>query len=217
MRTLFSLILFIVFSLTSFWLLSEKHIEPTNFVSLIICSSVISLVISYFDEIQELSIGGNSIVKLREAKKELQVTIDELKTLRVSTFRMLLLKCLDHSGGWGSSYLVDVRAKYFFSLVREIKDSGCFDDLKSEIEKPLTSLLKSQLNKFYAIFHDKGFEEVDFPKPMFFYIELNSDKINKVHQNLSPAPTFDQKKAQLLDAIDTYADLFKILNEVKAQ
>ncbi|MFX5004091.1 hypothetical protein ABTC25_12525 [Acinetobacter baumannii] len=99
MRTFFSLSLFAVFSLVSFLLLQEKHIQSSDFVLLIISSSVIALVISYFDDIQELSIGGNSIVKLREARNELQVTIDELKTIKKSTFRMLLLKSLDYSGG----------------------------------------------------------------------------------------------------------------------
>lgn len=214
MKTLISLLLFGVFSLVSFWLLLEKHIVSSDFVLLIISSSIIALVISYFDDIQELSIGGNSIVKLNEARKELQVTIDELNTIRISTFRMLLLKCLDHSGGWGSSHLLEVRANYFFSLVNEIKDSGCFDDLKNEIAKPLKILLKCQLDEFYALFHNKKFDEVDFPKPMFFYIELNSDHINKVHQNRTPALSFDEKKLELLEAIDTYTNLFKILNEV---
>ncbi|MDM8396131.1 MULTISPECIES: hypothetical protein [Acinetobacter calcoaceticus/baumannii complex] len=216
MRTFFSLSLFAVFSLVSFLLLQEKHIQSSDFVLLIISSSVIALVISYFDDIQELSIGGNSIVKLREARNELQVTIDELKTIKKSTFRMLLLKSLDYSGGWGSSHLVDSRAEYFFSLVNEIKEAGCFEELKTEIEKPLEILLKLQLNGFYSLFHNKIFEEDDFPKPMFFYIELNSDLINKVHQNRSPALPFDQKKEEILGAIDTYAKLFLIWKEVKS-
>ncbi|MBD3843222.1 MAG: hypothetical protein IE909_15340 [Campylobacterales bacterium] len=216
MRTLISLSLFIIFSLVSFWLLRGKLIQSSDFVLLIISSSVIALVISYFDDIQELSIGGNSIVKLREARKELQVTIDELKKIKISTFRMLLLKSLDDSGGWRSINLVDSSAKYFFSLIDEIKEAGCFDDLKHEIEMPLSILLKAQLNRFYALFHNKRFEDDEFPKPMFFYIELSPDLINKVHQNMTPAPSFDEKKENLLAALDTYTKLFKILKEVQA-
>lgn len=216
MKTFFSLSLFVVFSLVSFWLLQEKHIQSGDFVLLIVSSSVIALVISYFDDIQELSIGGNGIVKLKEARKELQITIDELKTIKISTFRMLLLKSLSDSGGFGSIYLVDSRAEYFFSLVNEIKEAECFDELKKEIEKPLIMLLKSQLNAFYSLFQNKRFEGSEFPKPMFFYIELHSDIINKVHQNRTPVLPFDQKKEEILDAIDTYAKLFIIWKEVGA-
>ncbi|UGQ31492.1 hypothetical protein [Acinetobacter calcoaceticus] len=113
MRTLFALIMFVLFSFVSFILLKAEYIESNDFVLLIIFSAVIALVISYFDEIQELSIGGN-IVKLKEAKQELEVTIEQLKSIKESTFRMLLLKSLHHSGGLGSSNLVDSRADYFF-------------------------------------------------------------------------------------------------------
>ncbi|EOD8439663.1 hypothetical protein ACGBVN_003753, partial [Acinetobacter baumannii] len=111
MRIIFSLITFVLFSFISFILLRNKYIEPNHFVILIIFSAIVSAIIAYFDEVQELSIGGN-IVKLKEAKKELQVTIDQLKSIKVSTYRMLLLKSLHFSGVFGSSHLVDSRAEY---------------------------------------------------------------------------------------------------------
>ncbi|EGT98455.1 hypothetical protein ABNIH4_20004 [Acinetobacter baumannii ABNIH4] len=195
MRIIFSLITFILFSFVSFILLKDKYIDQNHFVILIIFSAIVSAIIAYFDEVQELSIGGN-IVKLKEAKKELQVTIDQLKSIKVSTYRMLLLKSLHSSGGFGSSHLVDSRAEYFFSLINEIKQSDCFNDLKSEIQVQLTRLLIDQLNKFYPIFHDKQFNDSDeFPKPTVFYIDLKNEIIDKVHQNRTPVISFDQKKA----------------------
>ncbi|NLH05768.1 hypothetical protein [Acinetobacter baumannii] len=215
MRIFFSSITFVSFSCISFILLKDKYIEPNHFVTLIIFSTILSLIIAYFDEVQELSIGGN-IVKLREAKKELQVTIDQLKSIKVSTYRMLLLKSLHSSGVFGSSYLVDSRAEYFFTLINEIIESDCFDDLKSEIKVPLISLLIDQLNKFYPLFHDKQFNDGDeFPKPMVFYIDLKNEIIDKVHQNRTPVIPFDQKKQEIVAAIDNYAALFTLLKEVE--
>ncbi|MER8074771.1 hypothetical protein [Acinetobacter pittii] len=215
MRTLFALIMFVLFSSASFILLKYEYIESNDFVLLIIFSAVIALVISYFDEIQELSIGGN-IVKLKEAKHELQVTIEQLKSIKESTFRMLLLKSLHHSGGFGSGNLVDSRADYFFSLINEIKQADCFDDLKSEIKEPLQKLLKSQLNNFYALFHGKEFNDSDiYPKPMAFYIDLNPEIINKVHQFRTPVIPFLEKKEEIISAIKTYAEFYVLLKEVE--
>lgn len=215
MRILFSLITFILFSFVSFILLKDKYIEPNHFVILIIFSAIVSAIIAYFDEVQELSIGGN-IVKLKEAKKELQVTIDQLKSIKVSTYRMLLLKSLQSSGGFGSSHLVDRRAEYFFSLTNEIKQSECFNDLKSEIKVQLIRLLNDQLNKFYSLFHDKQFNDSDeFPKPTVFYIDLKKEIIDKVHQNQTPVIPFEKKKEEIVSAIDNYAALYLLLKEVE--
>lgn len=213
MRIISSLFLFLFFSGISFWLMHAKYIQSGDFVLLVVISSVIALIISYFDSIQELSIGGN-IVKLKEAKKELEVTIEELKSVKISTFRMLLLRSLNYSGVWGSSHLVDTRADYFFSLIKEIKDAGCFDDLKQEISTQLKILLKMQLDRFYKIFYDKNFDNDSFPLPMHFYIDLSSEVINKVHQNQTPVKPFEDKKQEILQAIDTYAKLFIIFKEI---
>lgn len=178
--------------------LRNKYIEPNHFVILIIFSAIVSAIIAYFDEVQELSIGGN-IVKLKEAKKELQVTIDQLKSIKVSTYRMLLLKSLHFSGVFGSSHLVDSRAEYFFSLINEIKQSDCFNDLKSEIKVQLTRLLIDQLNKFYPLFYGKQFNDSDeFPKSTVFYIELKDEIIDKVHQKRTPVIPLIKKSRKLL-------------------
>ncbi|MCK0808568.1 hypothetical protein [Acinetobacter baumannii] len=212
---MFSLITFVLFSFISFILLRNKYIEPNHFVILIIFSAIVSAIIAYFDEVQELSIGGN-IVKLKEAKKELQVTIDQLKSIKVSTYRMLLLKSLHFSGVFGSSHLVDSRAEYFFSLINEIKQSDCFNDLKSEIKVQLTRLLIDQLNKFYPLFYGKQFNDSDeFPKSTVFYIELKDEIIDKVHQKRTPVIPFDQKKQEIVTAIDNYAALYILFKEVE--
>lgn len=175
---------------------------------------VIALVIPNFGDIQELSIGGN-IVKLKEANKELQDTIEQLKSIKLSTFRMLLLKSLHGSGTWGSGSLVDPRSQYFFSLIMEIKEAGCFSDLKQEIEKQLQILIKIQLNNFFRLFNNREFEKGDeYPKAMYFYIALNNEIIDKVHSRRTPAVTFDQKKQEIISAIDTYAQLYIIASEV---
>jgi len=214
MRTFFSLFLFIVFAFVSFWLLQKNLIHSNDFVLLVISSSVIALVISYFDEIQELSIGGN-IVKLKEANKELQETIEQLKSIKLSTFRMLLLKSLHGSGTLGSGSLVDSRSQYFFSLIVEIKEAGCFSDLKQEIEKQLKMLINIQLNSFFRLFNNRKFEEgEEYPKAMYFYVALNNEIIDKVRANQTPKIAFDQKKQEIISAIDTYAQLYIIASEV---
>lgn len=77
-------------------------------------------------------------------------------------------------------------------------------------------MLIDQLNKFYPIFHDKQFNDSDeFPKPTVFYIDLKNEIIDKVHQNRTPVISFDQKKQEIVAAIDNYAALYILLKEVE--
>lgn len=215
MRTVFSLALFVIFSFVSFLLLKEDYLKSNDFVLLIVFSAIIALVISYFEEIQELSIGGN-IVKLKEANRELKVTIEQLKAIKVSTFRMLLLKSLHHSGGFGVTSIVDSRVDYFLSLISEIKGAECFEDLKSEIKEPLETLLKDQLRRFHGLFYNKIFiDGDDFPKPMNLYVDLTPEKIEIVYSNHTPPIPFDQKKQAIIDGLDAYKKLYLLFKEVE--
>lgn len=213
MKLISSLLIFGVFSLISFLLLNGGFIESRDFVVLISLSAVVSLVAPYFGEIQEFSIGGN-LVKLKEANEELSATIEQVKQIKISMFRMLLLKSLQHSGGFGSSSLVDSRVEYFCSLIKEINEANCFEDLKMEIGVPLRNLIKSQLGGFYRLFEGKEFEGDQYPKAMQFYIALNENIIDLVAKNRTPPMPFKEKKQDILSAIDAYAQLYGIAKNV---
>lgn len=213
-RLIVGIAFLIVANILSYYLLSKKLIGGPEFVVLVIALTMTALVIIYIHQIQELSIGGN-IIKLKEAKIELQVTIDQLKSIKLSTYRMLLLKSLYHSGVFGSSDLVDSRVNYFLILLNEIKEADSFFDLKSEIKEQLQKLLKDQISNFYGLFYDRNFNDGDeFPKPMFFYIELTKEIIEKVKKNQTPIVPYDIKKKELIAAIDAYAKLYVLLTEV---
>lgn len=213
-RLVVGILFLLVANISSYFLLSKNMIGGPEFVVLVIAFTMTSLVIIYIHQIQELSIGGN-IIKLKEAKIELQVTIDQLKSMKLSTYRMLLLKSLQLSGGLGSSNLVDSRVNYFLILVNEIKEAECFIELKFEIKKQLQILLNLQISRFYGLFYGRNFNEGDeFPKPTFFYIELNNEIIEKVKENQTPIVPFDLKKKEIIDAIEAYAKLYAIFAEV---
>ena len=213
-RLIVGIVFLIVANILSYYLLSKKMIGGPEFVVLVIALTMTALVIIYIHQIQELSIGGN-IIKLKEAKIELQVTIDQLKSIKLSTYRMLLLKSLHHSGGFGSGSLVDSRVNYFSILINEIKEADCFLELKSEIKQQLQILLEGQLDNFYALFHGQKFaNDNGFPKPTLFYIDLNQKIIEKVHENRTPVIPFEEKKQEIIAAIKAYSELYVIYNEV---
>ncbi|MFK7207901.1 hypothetical protein ABB017_18195 [Acinetobacter baumannii] len=75
-----------------------KKINGTEFVALVIGSMFTCLIVNFLDQIQELSIGGN-LVKLKDAKSEVEKSIEQLKTFRLETYRYFLSSALQLSGG----------------------------------------------------------------------------------------------------------------------
>lgn len=114
-KYVFLILIFSLMCWLSFYLLNMKKINGTEFVALVIGSMFTCLIVNFLDQIQELSIGGN-LVKLKDAKSEVEKSIEQLKTFRLETYRYFLSSALQLSGGWGTIGFIDDRAKRFIEL-----------------------------------------------------------------------------------------------------
>ncbi|CAI0696287.1 Uncharacterised protein [Serratia fonticola] len=105
----------------SLLLLLFRFLAGAEFVSFVIASAVLTIIIKMLPEISEFSLAGNT-VKLRKKLDEAQRLTDELKALKLSTLRTLFQLLLRHPGGFGAEY-GDHRLPEFFDFYDEIKDT----------------------------------------------------------------------------------------------
>ncbi|PTV47974.1 hypothetical protein DBL02_00085 [Acinetobacter oleivorans] len=206
-----SILLLSFFSLSgfSYRLLFLDQIQSPEFVVLIIASMFICLIGYFLKEIQEFSIGGN-LVKLKQAKDEVNEAIEQLKNFRIEAFRLFLLKAIEYPGGWARTGLKDERVESFIKLYTQIVNAKCDDDLREKIKKTNEQLLKDHLYELLKL--DKELEKVflnkDNPEPSRILLEINNEMLTNYEKRM--AWTRCQVEAELSESISEYTALFNI-------
>lgn len=206
---------FIILSMISYRLLYLSQIQSSEFVVLIIASMFICLAGYYLKEIQEFSIGGN-IVKLRDAKNDLDEAVDRLQRFQLETLRMLLKKSLQFGGGFGSIGFKDERAEYIISLVEEIKKSGYFNQLISEINHVVNILINShlkQLSEINRAFRIRWFADQtnNYPSPDKLRLSISENMIEEYSE--SKKKDTNDIEAQIIESINLYVQIYNIKKE----
>lgn len=218
MRIFLSIIIGVLITGLGIFFLYNGKLSGTESVVLILGGVIIGLIIYFSSEIQEFSIAGNA-VKLREIRSEAIRTIDELKRARTETFRLMLVQVLKLSGGWGSESKVEERVKDFLNTYDVIVKFECVDDLSDDIRKALRVLITSQYNNLCFIHQS----EQRIPKdnlddlwqPQDLYIQLKDQMIENICSRTSPHPEFFEVKKDVINALDSYKELYLIYKKLQ--
>jgi len=209
-------IFFFILCGVSYRLLFLEQIKGTEFVALIIAAMFTCLIINFLDEIQELSIGGN-LLKLKEAKSEVNATIEQLKLFRIEAFRLFLSNAAEFPGGWGSIGFIDDRAEKFIKLFKQIESVGVIDELKKEINAVTLLILDNHLRRLLDIDPKGELSQQFYSKKMTTYpsekqilIAIKSEYIDASmnHYNW----TKERVEEEFNNAIDIYTALLSIQN-----
>jgi hypothetical protein len=132
-RTFFAVCFFILINCLNGFLSYIRYFTSTEFITVFSIVSVISMVIYFAAEVQEISLVGN-VVKLREVKKEAEQAIENLQASSISTFAFLLDISKNFSGGFASNITPkDERLDNFYFLYENIKKAGVEKELKDRI------------------------------------------------------------------------------------
>lgn len=132
-RLAFSIFLGIEVLSGGFQLLMWGKISGTEFVTLTIGIIIICLAIAMIGNIEELSVGGN-IIKLREAKKEADDTLEEIHNAQANLFTLMLLQSRKISGAFDTIRKVkDPRVDGFWKTYEAIKNAKLDKKVRTEI------------------------------------------------------------------------------------
>ena len=152
----------------SYWLLSHKMIEGSDFVSLTITVLVAAFLLTFLPDLSEVSIAG-IVIKLREAKREAELTIGQLQKLLEATFEPQLDAVRMSSGGFvADAYATkDSRIDSFSRLLESIQKAGLTEALKPKIVENAKFFAKEQLKIIERLSGNDGrYSEVsDLPPP----------------------------------------------------
>ena len=198
--------------------LYNGKLNGTESVVLILGGVLIGLIVYFSSEIQEFSIAGNA-VKFKELRGEALKTIDELKQARAETFRLMLVQVLKFGGGYGGSSIVEPRVKDFLNIYDVIVKFGCVDDLSDDIKKALCVLIAEQYNKLDFI-HKTGARAPNDSldglwQPQDLYIQLKDQMIDDLRSGKTSKPDFLQVKTDVMNAVDSYKELYSIYKKLK--
>ncbi|WP_000093713.1 hypothetical protein [Acinetobacter baumannii] len=203
------LIFFVALSGFSYRLLYLDQIKSPEFVVLIIASLFICLIGYFLKEIQEFSIGGN-LVKLKQAKDEVDEAIEQLKTFRIEAFRLFLLKAIDFPGGWARPGLKDERVESFIQLYTQIVHAKCDQELKDEIKKTNEKLLKDHLRELLTLDTEleKKFINNEKPDPTQILLEINGEMLTNYEKRMGWTKSCVEQEFK--ESMDEYTTLFNI-------
>lgn len=176
-------------------LLDTGKLTGAEFVSLISVFAVISLLVTFSDQVQEFSIAG-AMVKLKEVKQEAGQAINELKQARTTTFKFLLKLTLRPSGGF-KRLNSDNRPENFWPLYEEIKQFDHQDELSEEIYEVVNELITSQLNVICVLTRIE-IDRTTLPSPRDLKIQIDQSTIS------------DDQKKDLETASVEYKKLFNL-------
>lgn len=133
----------------SLHLLKNSMIDSDNFVILITVSMVFGIAVAMLPGIAEISTGSLSL-KLNQAQKEAEVTLQKLQEQMVEVWRPQVIAATQHSGGFSSLHdSVEERATPFFRLLEAIEKTGCRHGLENEIQQTAETIAYSQLQLIY--------------------------------------------------------------------
>lgn len=127
----------LAFSGFSYWagfkLLNQGLLTGSEFVTLLIAATVVSLVIVFAPFIQEVSIAGN-VIKLKEAKLEADESLKELTNVRVSILVATLTTLRRAPLSTGEQLeMSDDRIAQFLSLYKANKDLQANPQVKNAL------------------------------------------------------------------------------------
>ncbi|MGI3040181.1 hypothetical protein ACRTDM_00310 [Shewanella algae] len=116
-------------------LLCLSKLSGAEFVSLVIASWVVALVIPQISRLEELTIGGN-VLKLNRAKEEAKQAIDTLKPMIQASFKAQLnhLLLIAKPEKVELHQQSDHRIKPFLELVDLIKQQGFYEIMREDIK-----------------------------------------------------------------------------------
>ncbi|MBP8005827.1 MAG: hypothetical protein KAZ18_02875 [Acinetobacter sp.] len=218
MRIFLSIIIGVLITGLGIFFLYNGKLSGTESVVLILGGVLIGLVVYFSSEIQEFSIAGNA-VKLKELRGEALKTIDELKQARAETFRLMLVQVLKFGGGFGSSSKVEPRVKDFLNIYDVIDKFDCVDGLRVDLKSALSVLIASQYNKLNFIHKTGGGKPQDslddLWQPQDLYIQLKDQMIENIRSQTSPHPEFFEVKKDVMNALDSYKELYLIYKKLQ--
>ncbi|HAV2897168.1 TPA: hypothetical protein JH890_003640 [Acinetobacter baumannii] len=193
-------------------MLLTNKIQGTEFVALIVAFIILSVFISLFPNVHEISIGP-SLVKLNKAKEESDQIIQDLRDTRLEMFRMLLKDSLSDGSFWGSDALKDNRIIIFLRTYNKIVEAKCKNELTAEINKILILLIEvqSQNIKNCSPKMAEKFEtdEIIVP-PLKYSVFLNDDIVEDFRSRRRPHLDGVQAKTEIIEAINEYAKIYPI-------
>ncbi|MEZ8372497.1 hypothetical protein AB6D20_010100 [Vibrio splendidus] len=202
----------------SLLLLVHGYLKGSEFVALFFGIALLTLIMMFWKDVSELSIGGN-IIKLREVKSELEETVVDLKSSTAEMLKMhVKLAGNPISGGFyyeGSNK--DERIDNFWYIYGVIKELGFEEELANSLKETLDVLLRNQLfalgclcrKTIHEAYSEPFSPTLQLPAPRKLQklgvkdVELN---ISVTNSNKTPSEFQDY----VLDGVEHYDRLFKL-------
>jgi len=194
LRAILAIAFFVFFVKADFHLLMSKVLKSQEAIGLFMGVSILSLVIYLLPEVQELSLGGQ-VLKLKQAKQEVDETINTLKKIQISTYTASIRLSMKNPGGLGSSFSkIDPRANDLFFLYEDIKKNGLLNDMKKELHS-LSEVILAGQKAIILNFSNIPFDEITTST------SLQDDVLSKAK---------DDKKETLVSIIEATSNYKKI-------
>lgn len=196
----------------SYWLLSQKMIEGSDFVSLTITVLVAFFLLAFLPDLSEVSIAG-IVIKLREAKREAELTIGQLQKLLEATFEPQLDAVRMSSGGFfADAYATkDSRIDSFSRLLESIQKAGLTEALKPKIVENAKFFAKEQLKIIDRLSGSDGrYQEVTILPPPSDVANnvFSTEPVDSVAQRCK-LPVHEMTR-KVEAAIETYREMYEI-------
>lgn len=192
----------------AYWLLTQKLIQGSEFVSLVTVILIASLIIALFSDISEVSL-SSVVLKMNKVKQEAEVTIARLESSLVATFEPLLLMSKKTSGGFGDARSTrDSRIDGFLKLLKSIDKAGVRQALAQEISDTADFFSRVQLQLVDGWSTKVGLyrDVTTLPTPDSVTLSALDADLQKVSEQMGLS-TVDVRKS-LLDAISGYREMF---------
>ncbi|MGY2288378.1 hypothetical protein ACW9H6_01865 [Pseudomonas sp. SDO528_S397] len=203
-----------LFSL-ALWLLFTSKFSGTEFTAFVLAFAVLAVVVGFAPEIQEVSIAGN-VVKLKEVKAEAVRAIESLNKSRVEMLRVFLSLTLKHSGGFGSSDLIDPRAYAFWNLLKLIREYQCLKELKEELLINARVLAGAQLRNISRRDIDpRIITSENIPDPIdLAAVAFAPEGIEEAAGRTSPRP--ENYREEIKEALVEYSKFYALILEIES-
>lgn len=145
----------------SFWLLKKMFITSSDFITWNMAVWFFALIINLLPSISELSLGGH-VLKLREATKNAQQTLEQMRPFMLNIYKQMLLSMkIAVQKPFAFAGELDDRVEPFWSLVSAIRTDGLEIELNDEIKATATKIALDQLKSLFTA-HHVVLREVDY-------------------------------------------------------
>lgn len=195
----------------AYWLLMQGKFSGAEFASFVIAFGVLSLVVTYAPEVQEISIAGN-VVKLKEVKAEALAAIESLNQSRVEMLSIFLSLALKHAGGFGSGAVIDPRNSHFWKLIELSRTYKCLDQLRIQVGISLHVLMISQIRQLQARNDEvRGLDSLPLPS-VFELTEkiISGDGVRQAEER----QVGKDLKSEIAEGIEEYQRLDQLRQEL---